>query len=375
MRFFLLVLLLVAVALAQDLPIHLLKVPQGFNISVFARIPGARQISVTPDERYLFAGSFNEGAIYALALTNGKLTVLAKNLTMPVGVTYDPETGHLFATAVGRVLRFDSIVRYLDSGAPIPTPYEIRKYPTDTWHGWKYIKIKGDRVYVPVGSPCNICLKNETIFGSMTSFNKHDGSDFQLHFRGMRNTVGFDWNPHNDREMWWTENGRDDWGNNRPGDELNRWDMDNKDAHFGFPYCYEKDLNDPTFFNGSCIAKGFIPAAFVLAPHAAALGMTFYTGTQFPSAYQGGHTIFIAEHGSWNRDVPIAYRVTQVDIRDPNSYKVFIDGWLQLPPSDDPVNDSKYAWGRPVDVLQLKDGSLLISDDKSGTIYRVKYSN
>jgi len=239
---------------------------------------------------------------------------------------------------------------------------------------YRYLRVKNGRVYAAVGSPCNTCLKDQKVFGIMTSWNKTDGSDYKLHATGIRNTVGFDFHPTNANQMWFTENGRDEWGNDRPHDELNVLDLaaSGNVPHFGFPFCYERNLSDPEYFTGNCLNGKYVPAKYLLAPHAAAIGMTFYSGSMFPSKYSNGNVIFIAEHGSWNRDTPIAYRVTMVDTTNPDSYQVFIDGWLQLPKEGS--NDSEYAWGRPADVLQMRDGSLFISDDKSGTVYRVKYN-
>jgi glucose/arabinose dehydrogenase len=207
-------------------------------------------------------------------------------------------------------------------------------------------------------------LKDQNVYGLITSFSLKDPTDYKIHARGVRNSVGFDWHP-TSKKLWFTENGRDEWGNDRPGDELNVIEDESNPEHYGFPFCYEKDLVDSEYNkDGNC--KKYKPAAYVLGPHAAALGVTFYNS----KAVNNTNVVLIAEHGSWNRDIPFGYRVTMVDTsKSQGAYKVFIDGWLNLPG----VNDSEYAWGRPVDVLVTRDGSILISDDKAHAIYRVSY--
>jgi len=181
--------------------------------------------------------------------------------------------------------------------------------------------------------------------------------------RGVRNSVGFDFDPITN-DLWFTENGRDDWGNDTPPDELNH--VTHFNQHFGFPYCYGKNLSDPAFFDGDCIKAGYEPAAFELGPHVAAIGMIFYRGNSLSPKHSDKGRVFIAEHGSWNRDKPIGYRITTVNINDPNSYEVFIDGWLD--------EDTGEVWGRPTNILELPDESLLIADDIGHAIYRVVYS-
>jgi glucose/arabinose dehydrogenase len=235
------------------------------------------------------------------------------------------------------------------------------KYPGDKHHGWKYIAFGPDgKLYIPVGAPCNICndAEKDPRYASITRINA-DGSGQEVFAHGIRNTVGFAWHPQTN-EMWFTENGRDMMGDDVPGDELNR--APQKDMHFGYPFCHEANIADPDFGKDHPCSD-YTPPVQVLAPHTAALGMKFYTGNMFPAEYK--NTVFIAEHGSWNRSEPIGYRVMMVKL-DGNkavSYKPFAEGWLK---------DGK-AWGRPVDILQLPDGSLLVSDDFANTIYRITY--
>jgi len=193
------------------------------------------------------------------------------------------------------------------------------------------------------------------VYASITRLDP-DGKNMEVFASGVRNTVGFDWDP-GTGELWFTDNGRDWLGDNAPPDELNH--APGKGLHFGFPYCHAGTFSDPDF-GAKHPCSDFRPPARKLGPHVASLGMRFYTGTMFPEAYRG--KIFIAEHGSWNRSDKIGYRVTIVD-PEAKSYDVFAEGWLR----DGDV------WGRPVDVLVMPDGALLISDDKAGAVYRVSY--
>jgi glucose/arabinose dehydrogenase len=232
------------------------------------------------------------------------------------------------------------------------------RLPSETSHGWKFIRFGPDgKLYVPVGAPCNIC-EVEPPFASILRMNL-DGSDVETFASGVRNTVGFDWHPLT-QELWFTDNGRDWLGDNLPPDELNHAPV--KGLFFGYPYYHGKDIIDPDL-GQKANDRDFTPPVQELGPHVAALGMRFYTGTMFPEDYR--NQILIAEHGSWNRTIPIGYRLTLVRLDGDTSvsYEVFADGWLQ---GDRP-------WGRPVDVQQLPDGSLFVSDDYAGAIYRIVY--
>jgi glucose/arabinose dehydrogenase len=273
---------------------------------------------------------------------------------MPNGVAF--RNGSLYVAEIDRVQRFDEIEKRLKDP---PTPVVINdKYPSDEAHGWKFIRFGPDgKLYVPVGAPCNVCLKNDERYASITRINR-DGGDFEIYAKGIRNTVGFDWHPKTG-ELWFTDNGRDWLGDDLPPDELNR--VSAKGQHFGFPHCHGKDISDPKYSTRDCAE--FIPPVLELGPHVAALGMRFYTGKMFPEKYRGG--IFIAQHGSWNRSDPIGYRVMFVKLEGNRSvaYEVFAEGWLR----------GGKAWGRPVDVLVMPDGALLVSDDRAGAIYRISF--
>ncbi|MGD9055244.1 MAG: PQQ-dependent sugar dehydrogenase [Desulfobacterales bacterium] len=343
------------------IPLEQIKLPAGFRIAIYASdVPNARSMVLSPSGT-LFVGTRKAGKVYAVLDRNGDfladaVVTLAKGLNMPNGVAF--KNGSLYVAEVSRVLRYDNIEQQLQ--AP-PKPAVVRNdFPTDKHHGWKYIAIGPDGLlYVPVGAPCNVCEQKDPRYASIMRM-QLDGSGLEVFTRGVRNTVGFDWHPLN-QELWFTNNGRDWMGDELPPDTLHH--APQKDLHFGFPYCHAGEIPDPQYGNRrNCDA--FSPPALKLGPHVAPLGMKFYKGSMFPSMYR--HQIFMAEHGSWNRSIPIGYRITLAlfdNDRRPR-YEIFAEGWLQ----------GNRAWGRPVDIVEMADGSLLVSDDKAGAIYRISYS-
>ena len=341
------------------LPIQEIKLPEGFSISVYSEeVPNARQMALSP-RGVLYVGTREEGKVYAVVDRDkdGKgdqVFTLAKGLRMPSGLAY--RDGSLYVADVSKVLRWDGID---DKLSDPPKPVTVTEaFPSDRHHGWKFIAFGPDGLlYVPVGAPCNVCDEEKPIYASIARM-KPDGSGLEVFARGIRNTVGFDWHPET-RELWFTENGRDMMGDNRPPDELNR--APRSGLHFGFPYCHS-DIPDPEF-GKTRGCKDQTPPEIELDPHVAAIGMRFYTGSMFPAEYR--NQIFIAEHGSWNRTDPIGYRVTLVRLENGRavSYKPFAEGWLR----------GRNAWGRPADVLVMPDGALLVSDDEAGAIYRIAY--
>ncbi len=345
----------------KDLPLHLVKLPDGFSISVYAENVDNARSMILSENGTLFVGTRRKGNVYAVRDEDGdqradKVYTIAGGLNMPNGV--EVKDGNLYVAEVNRVLRYDSIEKRLTDPPEPVVLYD--DYPEDRHHGWKFIRFGPDgRLYVPVGAPCNVCDEENEVYASITSL-KPDGSAMKVYSHGVRNTVGFDWHPETG-ELWFTDNGRDWLGDDLPPDELNR--ADRPGMHFGFPYCHGDDIVDPEFGSGrDC--DDYVKPARNLAPHVAAIGMRFYQGEMFPERYR--NQIFIAEHGSWNRSVPLGYRIMLVEL-DGNkvrSYKVFAEGWLQ----------GEKPWGRPADVLILPDGSLLISDDHAGVIYRVDYT-
>ena len=349
-----------AASSSQRLPLDQIKLPPGFAIGLYAsHVPNARSMSLSPNGT-LFVGTRTAGNIYAIVDRNHdhkvkEVITLVRGLNMPNGVAF--RDGALYVAEVDRILRYDNIEAHLKDP---PTPVVVNKsFPRDRHHGWKFIRFGPDGLlYVPVGAPCNVCEREDGRYASITRM-KPDGTRLEIFAHGVRNTVGFDWDPQTGG-LWFTDNGRDWLGDDMPPDELNH--APRQGLHFGFPYCHGTNTPDPEFGN-SRKCEEFIPPAIELGPHVGALGMRFYTGRMFPDEYRD--QIFIAEHGSWNRSTPIGYRVTLVrlDNHRPVKYEVFAEGWLQ---------DGR-AWGRPVDVLVMPDGSMLVSDDEADAIYRISY--
>ena len=358
--------ILVPLAASRSDPPGAITLPPGFSIAPYATdVPGARSMTQGP-KGILFVGSREtKGTVSAVLDRDGdgraeKVVTIATGLNMPNGVAW--HDGSLFVAEVSRVLRYDGLRDWLDGreGAPLPKPVVVRDdFPKDRHHGWKFIRFGPDGLlYVPVGAPCNVCDEKDPRYASITRM-KPDGSGFEVFARGIRNTVGFDWHP-DSRELWFTDNGRDNLGDDVPPDELDR--APKSGMHFGFPYCHGRAIADPEFGKGKRCADT-TPPEKELGPHVAALGMRFYTGAMFPQRYRG--QIFIAEHGSWNRSRPIGYRVMVVRLEAgrPVSYEPFAEGWLR----------GERSWGRPVDVEVMPDGALLVSDDQRGAIDRITY--
>ena len=343
-------------AFAQRLPLEQIKLPPGFEISVFADgVPGARSLALGKNN-VLFVGTRSD-RVYAVRYRDARasqVTTIASGLNMPNGVAL--RDGALYVAEVSRILRFDDIEARLDAR---PKPVVVTdRYPGETHHGWKFIRFGPDgRLYVPVGAPCNICEPGP--HHGLISRIQPDGSGYEVFAHGVRNSVGFDWDPRT-KELWFTDNGRDRLGDELPSDELNH--APKPGMHFGYPYCHQGDTADPEFGSKRSCPE-FSPPAVKLGAHVAALGMRFYSGEGFPAEYR--NNLFIAEHGSWNRSKKIGYRVARVVVEDGRAVKheVFAEGWLQ----------GESVWGRPVDLEVMPDGSLLVSDDHAGVIYRIAY--
>ena len=346
---------------AADAPLEQIKLPPGFSIALWARVDNAREMAlgrVGPNGGTLFVGSTQAGKVHAVRFDAGyksqAVSTVASGIQMPAGVAY--KDGSLYVSAVSRILRFDDIEQRLDKP---PAPVVVTdKLPTDTHHGWKFIAFGPDgKLYVPVGAPCNICEPGAQ-HANILRMNA-DGSGMETYARGVRNSVGFDWQPQT-RELWFTDNGRDMISDDLPADELNH--APRAGMNFGYPYCHAGDLPDPQF-GAKHACSEFTRPAQKLGPHVASLGMRFYTGTMFPAQYR--NQIFIAEHGSWNRSSKIGYRVALVRLEGSKAvaYEPFATGWLQ----------GETVTGRPSDVLVLPDGSLLVADDYAGAIYRISY--
>jgi glucose/arabinose dehydrogenase len=343
-----------AAAPAAELPLSSLTLPPGFQIELFARVPNARQMAL--GKSTLFVGSMRAGKVYGIPLNDpAKPVVIADGLEMPVGVAF--RGSDLYVSAVSRILRLRDIEARLNKP---PRPESVTQdFPTDTRHGWKFIAFGPDgKLYVPVGAPCNICEPAADRYATITRLDVASGK-IEVVAHGVRNTVGFDWQPQTG-ELWFTDNGRDWLGDDAPPDELNR--LIRLGQHFGYPYCHGGTVPDPEFGQSRRCAE-FVPPVQNLGAHVASLGMRFYDGRQFPARYQ--NAIFIAEHGSWNRSRKSGYRVSVVRLQDNRAvgYEPFVTGWL----------NGDAAWGRPADVLVMPDGSLLVSDDQAGAIYRIRY--
>lgn len=329
--------------------------PPGFSIEEYADVPNARSLALG-DHGTLFVANRKGRSVYAVVTADGGSTrtiELTKGMNAPNGIAF--HDGDLYVAEIDRVTRFADIENHLND-IPDGQLLDI-ELPSERHHGWRYIGFgPDDKLYISIGAPCNVC--EEAGYAQILRMNP-DGSDRETYASGIRNSVGFTWHPETG-DMWFTDNGRDMLGDDLPPGELNR--APEQGLHFGFPYCHGGEILDPKFGDGKRCAD-YTPPAQKLGPHVAPLGVGFYTGKMFPAEYQG--QIFIAEHGSWNRSKKIGYRITLVRLENgaAASYEPFAHGWLQ----------GESVSGRPVDLLVLADGSMLVSDDLSDKIYRITY--
>ncbi len=338
-----------------------IELPEGFHISVFAEGVTNARAMCWGERGTLFVGSRAEGVVHALTDTDqdGRADIhriIARDLRMPAGVAF--RQGALYVSAVDRILRYDSIEDRLETPPARGVPPRLS--PAEDPHGGKFTASgPDDRLYVPVGAPCNNCLSADSLFATITSMTA-DGKDLRIEAHGVRNSVGFDWRP-GTGELWFTDNGRDWMGDDAPDCELDR--LDARGRHFGYPYCHAGEVTDPEFGEQRPCSIFTAPAAR-LGAHVAPLGMRFLRSDAFPAKYRGA--ILVAEHGSWNRSTPVGYRVVAAFPQPDGTARTeaFADGWLK----------GNSAWGRPVDVLEAPDGSVLISDDAADLIYRVWYT-
>jgi glucose/arabinose dehydrogenase len=304
------------------------------------------------------------GRVYAVTEKGGKreAKVLLQGLTQPNGLAV--KDGALYVFAINKVFRYDNIEDKLDNPG---TPVELTDkfgLPDTIHHNWKYVDFGPDgKLYVQVGANCNICEINPGTHGQIRRYNA-DGTEMEIVARGVRNTVGFDWHPVTN-ELWFTDNGRDWGGDDGPQDELNRLAKNQEGANFGFPYCHADGVVDPDIPRASACAGVVMPAA-LLGPHAGALGIKFYTGNMFPADYR--NVAFVVRRGSWNRTKKFGYDVAIAKVQPDGTATIqpFLTGLL-----DEGKNEFN---GRPTYVLQMADGSLLVSDEQNGAIYRISYS-
>jgi len=353
-------------AAKSDVQLEKIQLPEGFSIEVWAAdVPNARSMALS-ESGIVFVGNRQEKNVYALVDENGdgkadSKYILANNLRMPNGVAI--KDGDLYVAEVSRILRFKDIEKNLEN----PT-FEVvyENYPDEAHHGWKFIAFGPDGLlYIPVGAPCNICVSENPIFASITRLDvRNPGAKPEIYAHGVRNSVGMDWHPIS-KELWFTDNGRDMLGDDIPDCELNR--ATRFGQHFGYPYWHAGTIQDPEVGSEGKEASFYTLPEAKLGAHTAPLGIRFYEGDLFPVSYK--HQLFIAKHGSWNRSKKSGYEVVLARMDSTGTVtgqEAFATGWLDA--------ESQEAWGRPVDVQELKDGSLLISDDVANCIYRVTYT-
>ena len=336
-----------------------LVLPPGFSVSVFARVPRARSLAVADELGVVFVGTRGP-RVYAMELAPGgktvkKVSAVLRNLKVANGVAWKDD--HLYVAEQHRVVRFQG--KSLDGLATARPEVLFSGLPDKRHHGWRYAKFGPDgRFYVTIGAPCNVC-EVEGLEGSVIRLSK-DGRRPEIFARGVRNSVGLDFHPKTGG-MYFTDNGADRMGDDSPPDELNH--APQPGLHFGYPWFGGGRDRTPAFAT-STPPGGVTFPAISFGAHVAALGVHFYRGSMFPGDYSGD--AFVAQHGSWNRSVPDGYRVVRVRFDESGKairYEPFIEGWLV----------GGKAWGRPVDVAELADGSLLVSDDASGTVWRITY--
>lgn len=344
-----------------------LKMPPGFEIALYAEgLPAARAMALGA-KGTLFVGSFgqltgqgNPGTVYAVRDTNAdgkadQVVTIAKGLNQPNGVAF--HNGSLYVAEMQRIVRYDGIEDRL-TNPPEPVVVKDGFQPSGN-HQWRYLAFGPDnKLYMAVGAPCNICEPMDG-YGTIVRMNP-DGSGYEVYVRGVRNSVGLAFHPGNG-QLWFSDNGGDGLGDNRPSDEVNH--VTAAGQHFGFPYCHQGDIPDPKFGKEG-VCNQYRAPEVKLGPHVAALGVMFYTGDMFPAEYK--NELFVAQHGSWNRSNPLGYRIGLVHVHEglsSSGQRIFAEGWLQ----------GRQPWGRPVDLRQLPDGSVLVSDDLQGKIYRITY--
>jgi glucose/arabinose dehydrogenase len=345
--------------MAQEVNLDQLQLPDGFSISVYAEVENPRQLALGANNT-VFVGGLR-GNVSAVVDANGDgiaetVTIIANDLNSPNGVAY--HEGDLYIGEINRISKISNVDSRLSGVQRTETVND--SLPNRRHHGFKFLQVGPDyKLYLPVGAPCNVC-EEEEVFASLHAMNL-DGSGMQKIAGGIRNSVGFDWHPVSG-ELWFTDNGRDMMGDDIPSCEINR--ITSVGQHFGFPYIHQGDLPDPDFGRGRN-ASDYTPPVLKLGGHVAPLGMVFYRGDSYPASYS--NTLLWAEHGSWNRSEKSGYRVMMGRISSDNSRITesapFVEGWLQ----------GQSNWGRPVDVLNMPDGSVLISDDMANVIYRVMY--
>ena len=339
-----------------EIPFEKIKVPPGFTVSLWAYGINNARAMTWGDKGTLFVSSRVAGNVYAVVDRGASREVktIAKGLNLPNGVAF--KNGTLYIAEVSRITKMEGIEDRLDNPPAMTVVYDI--LPRDLPHSWKYLAFGPDgKLYFNIGAPCNICMPPDT-HANISRVNP-DGTGFEYYAHGVRNSVGFDWHPVT-KELYFTTHGRDWLGEDVPNDRFDH--APRKGLHFGYPYCHQGDIPDPEYGKGRSCGE-FAPPLLKTGPHVAGNGVHFYTGSMFPAEYK--NRAFLAQRGSWNRTQKIGFRVMMVTLRtaDVPKYEVFAEGWLQ----------SDQIWGRPVYVQEMRDGSLLVSDDYAGAIYRITY--
>jgi glucose/arabinose dehydrogenase len=348
---------------AKLLPVDKLRVPAGFKVEVWADgLPGARSMA-QGDKGTVFVGTRQLKDVYAVVDRGGKREVknILKGLESPNGIVFSK--GTLYVAERHRITRYDGIEDKLDNPPEAKVVIDGLDPQNQPGHFWKFLALGPDgKLYYNVGAPGNIVMPSY-FQASISRVDPKTGIT-ENYVQGVRNSVGFDWHPKT-KELWFTNHARDWLGDDSPNDTLHR--VAKKGAHFGYPYCHQGDTLDPEFGKNRSCAE-FTPPTLKLGAHIAPIGMRFYTGKMFPAEYR--NNIFIAFRGSWNRTVKQGYNVTRVSFDEKGKPKMepFLTGFLQDEKADPPM------WGRPADVMVMRDGSLLVSDDHNGIIYRVSYA-
>lgn len=356
-------------------PLSKLTVEDGFKIEVFAQARGARSLAVhSSGVVFVGTGGFSDvdpnGRVHAIVPTDSgnKVVAFVSGRSNPNGVAL--HGNDLYVAELSRIVVYKNAIataRALAAGTVVRPQAVVVKgdFRRQSNHSWKYITIGPDeKIYVGVGADCNVCQETEA--GASIFRLNLDGTGYEKVAAGVRNTVGMAFHPVTE-ELWFTDNGRDSLGDNFPGDELNR--VSTTGQHFGFPHCFASNVTDPTFGKTvDCNGGDFTKPVVDLGPHVASLGMTFYTGGKFPAKYD--NAIFIAEHGSWNSSKKVGYKLSIVEEKvnattgaKSYTYRPFVSGFVDAA--------GKTNWGRPVDVKNYIDGSLLLSDDNAGIVYRI----
>ena len=337
---------------ADSIPLHHIILPEGYRIEVYAAgLANAREMDFG-DDGTLFVGSMNAGKVYAIT-KDRRIITIDEGLEMPAGVEF--YNGDLYVAEISRIIKYEKILEHLESN---PEPAVINgNFPKEPSQGWKFIRIGPDKkLYITLGSSCNACVPDSLWHARILRMTL-DGNILEIFANGVRNSQGMDWDPQLGT-LWFTDQGRDDLGDDLPEDELNKAMVDSQ--HFGFPFV-AGTKPDPEFWPQKPKSILFTSPSKELPAHAGAQGMRFYNGKMFDKKYQGG--IFIAEHGYCGPTLEAGYRISFVTVKEGRAtdYVVFCQGWLQ---GDKP-------WGSPADVQPGPDGALYVSDDMAGCIYRI----